>query len=230
MKLTTTVHSRGCGNPLYPATTTPSFRCSTPESRPKQPSISSPQGRAPAHPPAKARHVLAYRSALALFAWSVALLISDQAQAAGVCIVCPPGHTCPINGTPVISGTPGQILARTATGTEWVDVATAALQGPQGPQGPQGATGGQPPDPLRDQCNALRLAHPLHAEGICAGRLCFCHMKHEPWSHYMPQCPNNMVPVRSFRDAHGGPFGCTGGAGNTDCWHYCRTTTHWRIQ
>ena len=67
------------------------------------------------------------------------LSAAAPAHAAGVCIICPPGHTCPGNTAPVLGGATNQILRRTATGTEWVNA--SAVQGTQGPQGAAGAQG-----------------------------------------------------------------------------------------
>ena len=78
------------------------------------------------------------------------LLLSQHAQAAGVCMVCPPGYECAAESAPVLGGETGQILRRTIAGTEWVDVATASIQGPQGAegaQGPQGVAGASWPAP-----------------------------------------------------------------------------------
>ena len=72
------------------------------------------------------------------------LLFAAQLNAAGVCIICPPGHTCVAGSGPVLGGAEGQLLRRTAMGTEWVNA--SAMQGPAGPtgaQGPQGAPGAQ---------------------------------------------------------------------------------------
>ena len=63
------------------------------------------------------------------------LLLTTPTHAAGVCIVCPPGHTCPTGSAPVISGTPGQILRRTESGTEWVNIAAEILQNATGVTG-----------------------------------------------------------------------------------------------
>ena len=83
---------------------------------------------------------------LTLFTWipvsstgMTILLFAAQLNAAGVCIICPPGYECAAGSAPVLGGNAGQILRRTAAGTEWVDV--AAIQGAQGPQGAQGAQG-----------------------------------------------------------------------------------------
>ena len=51
------------------------------------------------------------------------LLFAAQLNAAGVCIVCPPGYNCPTGGAPVLEGVPGQILIRSATGgARWVSI------------------------------------------------------------------------------------------------------------
>ena len=85
---------------------------------------------------------------LDLFTWIPAssagmtiLLFAAQLNAAGVCIVCPPGHVCAAGNGPVLGGAEGQILQRTAIGTQWVNA--SAIQGVQGAQGPQGAAGAQ---------------------------------------------------------------------------------------
>jgi len=51
---------------------------------------------------------------------ALALLAAAPAFAAGgICIVCPPGYDCS-GPTPVLaSGTTGQVLTRTETGTSW---------------------------------------------------------------------------------------------------------------
>ena len=74
------------------------------------------------------------------------LLLPQHAYAGGVCVTCPPGHTCPYGELPILGGSSGQILRRTIEGTEWTNV--AALQGPQGAigaVGPQGAVGAAGP-------------------------------------------------------------------------------------
>ena len=77
-----------------------------------------------------------------LAALIMALLLTTPASATGVCLVCPPGHTCS-DSTATLAGTAGQVLVRDGTTTAWKDVATVALQGPQGARGatgPQGAS------------------------------------------------------------------------------------------
>ena len=202
-------------------------------SRSKQPSIPSPKGRAPAHPPAKARQALAYRSALALVAWSVALLISDQAQASGVCIICPPGFDCPTGGAPVIqSGSPGQFLRRSATGTEWANI--SAIQGPMGPQGPQGVAGAQGAPgvaPALPPCVIGRLSRtglsrwgctansssppPAYSNASTGGNYCWC--RFEAFSD--PSC--NSTPWI---------FTHAGGGCSSNCPMTCGLASEWRMQ
>ena len=86
-------------------TSVPSFRCSTPESRSNKKSN--------------------------IFTWIPAssagmtiLLFAAQLNAAGVCIICPPGYECPAGGAPVLGGAPNSILIRSgAGGTRWVSIA-----------------------------------------------------------------------------------------------------------
>jgi len=74
----------------------------------------------------------------------MALLLTTQANATGVCLVCPPGHTC--SGDSVaLGGTAGQVLIREGTSTAWKSVVDVALQGNRGPQGATGATGPRGP-------------------------------------------------------------------------------------
>ena len=136
------------------------------------------------------------------------LTAAAPSHAAGVCIVCPPGHTCPTGSAPTLSGTPGQVLRRTTTSTEWVDIGLAL-------------------NPLRDECNELRITAGF-AEGLCMGRFCHCRIHENSWRNHMPQCPNSPVYARSFFVVDG-PEGCTG-SGPVNCWTYCRDTIHWRIQ
>ena len=79
---------------------------------------------------------------LDLFTWIPAssagmtiLLFAAQLNAAGVCIVCPPGYDCPAGEAPVLGGVPGQILRRTTAGAEWVSVTSAVLAEPRGATG-----------------------------------------------------------------------------------------------
>jgi len=53
------------------------------------------------------------------------LIGASPAFAAGICIVCPPGHDCS-TGTPKPNGTTGQVLAKGATGIEWKTLAIPA--------------------------------------------------------------------------------------------------------
>jgi len=57
---------------------------------------------------------------------TAAMLLSTPAFASGVCIVCPPGYDCSTS-TPVLDGTMGQVLTRTADKTEWRHVAEIAV-------------------------------------------------------------------------------------------------------
>ena len=102
---------------------------------------------------------------LTLFAWIPAssagmtiLLFAAQLNAAGVCIICPPGHTCPAGGGPTLQGNTGQILQRTATGTQWVNA--SAVQGAQGPQGAVGAQGAMGPNMTGAQLRAAMCPAP----------------------------------------------------------------------
>jgi len=84
-----------------------------------------------------------HHSKAGLAAVIIALLLTPQAHATGVCLICPPGHACSDN-TASLEGAAGQVLIREGTSTAWKDVSTIALQGPvgaTGPRGPQGATG-----------------------------------------------------------------------------------------
>ena len=88
-----------------------------------------------------------------LFTWIPAssagmtiLLFAAQLNAAGVCIVCPPGFRCPAGEAPTPSGSPGQVMRRTATGIEWTDISWVLFEAP-----PQGATG-----PTNIDANQLR--------------------------------------------------------------------------
>ena len=101
------------------------------------------------------------------------LLFAAQLNAAGVCIVCPPGHTCVAGSEPVLSGSAGQILQRTATGTHWVD--TSAIQGSQGPTGPTGPQGPPGPNMSAAQLRATLCPTPddvateVATHGRCSG-------------------------------------------------------------
>ena len=167
---------------------------------------------------------------LTLFTWIPAssagmtiLLFAAQLNAAGVCIVCPPGYVCAAGEAPTLTGTPGQILTRTATGTEWTNavdfmsIANTAL------------------------CNQARIRHDSNTQSTCSssphsadtgelGRHCFCRMDPPFISHHstFPDCSYNpFVHVYDFADLLG-PNGCTGGA--FSCARACRENRDWRIQ
>jgi len=49
----------------------------------------------------------------------ISIIASTEVMGAGgVCIVCPPGYDCS-SGTPIMGGSAGQVLIRTAGGTAW---------------------------------------------------------------------------------------------------------------
>ena len=143
------------------------------------------------------------------------LLAAAPSQAAGVCIVCPPGHTCPAGGAPVISGTPGQILRRTETGTIWMNMYEAFFLSAR----PLGSTGDQmirtvicPPPPSTTNAHVVMhgrcagLADPSAFDSLGQGALgpqCWCQMENRDRPHcrsrwvHVTTHPNNESCVNS---------------------------------
>ena len=68
------------------------------------------------------------------------ILTSIEANATGVCLVCPAGYDCS-TGAPVLGGVEGQILVQGSTGIVWKNVSEVNLRGPQGAPGLTGASG-----------------------------------------------------------------------------------------
>ena len=153
------------------------------------------------------------------------LLFAAQLNAAGVCIVCPPGHDCPAGGAPVITGAVGQILKRTATGTRWVGMDEAL-------RFPQGGTGNL------HVCAIKRLAGNAPVQWSCidsgssppgnfqhsatTGLHCWCRFGSHSGPNG-PSCPNS----RWVHDREHGPSipFCTYG-----CPSFCMQAASWRVE
>ena len=187
------------------------------------------------------------------FSFATLILAAAPSHAAGVCIVCPPGHTCPAGGGPIVNtgaarlatmgdltglapissipttaaqvrarpdnwmpsfsdivpgGNDRQILQRTTTGTQWVNILQVMAS-------------------FRDECNELRLTMPPdYVLGLCEDRFCYCSIHTGPWRNLAPLCPNNPFRIHTF-PVFEGPTGCTAG-NEMGCLYRCLTDTRWR--
>ena len=120
------------------------------------------------------------------------LLFAAQLNAAGVCIICPPGHVCPEGQAPFLpyAGV-GTVLVRTDSGMSWRYVGSALFA--------QGATGDQllheaicPPPPsttnsnvvIHSRCAGIADPSALQTEGHgVLGQHCWCQMENRDRPH-----------------------------------------------
>ena len=158
------------------------------------------------------------------------LLFAVQLNAAGVCIVCPPGHTCPAGETPVLGGAGGSLLRRTSAGTEWAyprDVLVSALGTTGLEQYVRRAMCPIPPNNMNDnviihaRCSGSQH-NPSNAGGATVvqghevlGRYCWCRMENR--AH--PGCYSSMV----FRHANATAENCA-----SNCLQGCSSLHEWR--
>ena len=120
------------------------------------------------------------------------LLLVQSASATGVCLVCPPGHTCSGN-TATLGGTAGQVLIREGASTTWKDVSTIALQGATGPQGATGVVGATGPQggagAVAGTTGAKALAATASAGTTTAGTA------YAAWDHVHPLPTSTTTPT-----------------------------------
>ena len=157
------------------------------------------------------------RGALARVSGLLLILAAAPAQAAGVCIVCPPGHTCPAGGAPVLGGTNGQILQRTTTGTQWINSSVV-----NAPMVCNMMRMGAPEHDIRSHCSTNRY-NPMGQ-----GRYCLCTMAPTfLMAHPHLSCPGSTAPI--FVQEFSTVAGCTGEV-TSECRRRCLGDMLWRIQ
>ena len=124
--------------------------------------------------------------------WLAIIMASTEALATGVCLVCPPGFDC-ASGSPVVSGSGGQVLIREGASTTWKDVSTIALQGATGPQGATGVAGATGPQggagAVAGTTGAKALAATASAGTTTAGTA------YAAWDHVHPLPTSSATPT-----------------------------------